>query len=78
MPLYEYGCENPEHKRVEVAHGYHDNPDLWCSECGAKMHRVPQAFTWAWHPSHALFETFDRRFGEWKAKEKRRRAQSKP
>jgi hypothetical protein len=74
MPRYVYGCSHPDHPRADVVHGFNEEPELRCATCGAVQHRIPQPFLWAWHPSHALLETMDRRFGEWKAKEKRRRA----
>ncbi len=43
MPSYVYGCnKSKKHPRVDVSHGMLDNPSLFCEECGAGMHRVPQ------------------------------------
>jgi hypothetical protein len=67
---YVYGCKDREHPRVDVVHGMTEDPDIWCAVCGEKMHRIPQSFTWGWHPSIGLIEHFDRRYTEWRTKQK--------
>lgn len=77
MPLYNYGCKNKDHPRVELAHSWDDiGIEVFCSVCGQPMHRIPQAFTWSWHPSHALLDTMERKYTTWRTKElKKRKAQ---
>jgi hypothetical protein len=67
---YVYGCDDKEHPRVAVVHGMKENPTLTCSVCGKVMHRIPQPFTWGWHPSVKLIEHMDRRYTEWRTKQK--------
>lgn len=74
MRLYVYGCtQSKDHPRVEVLHEMGANPFVSCSVCKKPMERVPQMFSWSHHPTHALFELFDRRFSEWKTKELKKR-----
>lgn len=43
MPTYVYGCDaNNTHQKVETTHGFHEDPDIRCPDCGETMHRVPQ------------------------------------
>jgi len=48
MPEYVYGCnENIEHPTKDVHHGFDEEPDMVCDECGAPMHRIPQPLSYA-------------------------------
>lgn len=46
MPIYVYRCK-AGHK-TEVQHGMKEVISILCAECGGEMHRVPQAFNWAY------------------------------
>jgi hypothetical protein len=72
MPTYVYGCQDLTHDKVEVVHGFSDNPNIFCSTCHKKLHRVPQKFDWGWHPSIGLIEHFDRRYTEWRTREQKK------
>lgn len=42
MPSYVYHCR-PCHFKRDVSHSIHEDPAVYCLECGDAMSRVPQA-----------------------------------
>ena len=64
MPIYVYGCDAQprEHPRKEVTHGMNENPSIKCDECGATMHRVPQAHRFYMHPEGILTEWMEENY----------------
>lgn len=56
MPEYVYGCSNKEHPKVNIVHGYLDDPILECEVCHAPLHRIPQRFLWGISPLGVIYE----------------------
>lgn len=54
MPEYVYGCPNNSHPRVKISHAMSANPEIKCSKCGKRMHRVPQPFRFSLSPGEIL------------------------
>lgn len=71
MPTYEYGCKGGH--RVQMVHGFGDNPDVRCSICKEPMHRIPQLFRWYKNPGMVLLDHMDDKYREYRGKVKRRK-----
>ena len=71
MPMYVYGCNKDKtHQRVETAHGVNEIVEMWCPDCGAQMHRIPQAFSYYLNPAMVLYDKLDDQYRQWRAKRK--------
>lgn len=67
---YIYGCDkDKDHPRVSIYHGRDEVVHMWCPECGAGMHRIPQTFSYYIDPRNVIR---DKLLGEF---QKRRRRQ---
>lgn len=71
---YVYGCSaDKSHARVEIAHGMFERVIVFCSECGERMKRVPQAAKHYHNPFETLAEMAAK--GEFGRKANERRAE---
>jgi hypothetical protein len=69
MPLYVYACTHLEHtERRNVIKAMHEEPAVLCSVCELPMERVPQAFSFYQAPIDTLYETYDKKFRDYRAK----------
>lgn len=63
MPTYVYGCDvDKSHRRRIIPHGMSDDPEIHCPDCGATMHRIPQAVMHYFNPRDTLIEKLDTRW----------------
>jgi len=71
MPIYVYGCKDKTHPRIEVHHGYYDNPILECEKCGSRLFRIPQKMLWGINPLSIVKEWSERNWSKKLRKEPR-------
>lgn len=68
MPTYVYGCAHKEHGRIEIIHGFTDDPTIVCNLCGETMHRIPQVFRHYHSPYQTLLDFMDKKYINWRTR----------
>ena len=60
MPNYVYRC--PAGHTEEIRHGFHEDPEITCEQCGGEMKRVPQPFRFYINPTLVLLDRMNRAY----------------
>jgi len=73
-PIYEYGCSDRRHPRKTVEHKMMEEPEYFCSECGGRLHKIPQPFQWGVSPLSLIQAWSERNWSKKLRKEPREEA----